>query len=136
MKQNPTDEEFVAALGKMYRDMVESRDPKEYGVNRVQMQKLVTLHQFFIDLKKSMNMEDSVVEELKLDPREICGGVTARYTLIDIYGDQVQRFADAIRGCSAVGIEPIIDGDGAVCISCTVPDVFVKNTDSLHNIMQ
>lgn len=134
MKQNPTDEEFVAALGKMYREMIESRDPKDYSVNRVQMQKLIDLQNFFIELQKEM--KDGSVELEELDPRALVGGVTAKYIIVDLSMDQVQKFADAIRGCSAISIEPIIDGDGAVCISCTVPDVFVKNTDSLHNIMQ
>lgn len=114
-----TNEEYVARLGILYNKIMSLRKDSDYVVNQSQMDKLVQVLEFFIDEAKK---QDGTIEPIRLVPREEHGGVTATFLVFDIYGDTVQRFCDVMRHTSAITIDSCTDG---ICISCTVPEVFV-----------
>lgn len=115
-----TNEEYVRRLGVLYNKILSLRKDDDYVVNQEQMDKLVEVLDFFIKASKKSNGK---VEYTKLTPREQHGGVTATFIVFDVYGDDVQEFSKVIGYTSAVSIDATTDGE--VCISVTIPNVFV-----------
>lgn len=120
------DEEFVARIGRLYDRILSLRRDEDYVVNQNQMEKLVNVIDFFLDAEKELTGE---VRPVDLVPREEHGGVTAVFVVFDVFGDQVKRFCDVMRECSAISID--VEGD-QVCISCTIPNVFVRVERVMH----
>ena len=118
-----TNEEYVRRIGIMYEKILKLCKSSDYIANQPQMEKLVNIYKLFLEIAEDGFDE---VEPYLTDPKEKHGGVTAYFVALDIYGDMVKRFTDAISECSAVGIDVVND---RVCISCTVPDCFVPRTD-------
>ncbi len=115
-----TNEEYVRRLGKLYEKVLSLRENDDYVINQPQMDKLVEVVDFFLDTARECNGE---VEPVKLIPKEEHGDVTATFIVFDIYGDAIQRFCDVIKHTSAITID-VAEND-KVCISVTVPNVFV-----------
>lgn len=115
-----TNEEYVAKLGALYKKVMSFRKDSDYIVNQPQMDKLVKVLEFFLEMARKSNGK---VEPVELIPREEHGGVTATFLVFDIYGDDIGRFCDVMRFTSAITIDSVIDE--GICISCTVPDVFI-----------
>lgn len=113
----------------MYEEVLKLRKDSDYVVNQPQMDKFVKVLDFF--LKHTASDPDADVEPVDLTPSEMHGGVTATFLVFDIYGDLVTEFCDTIRNCAAITIDAMTDG--RVCISCTVPDVFVPIGMSNNN---
>lgn len=113
-------EEYVRRLGIMYNNILSLRKDSDYVVNQPQMDKLVKVLDFFMDVAKEL---DGHVDPVKLTPREEHGGVTATFLVFDIIGENIPRFCEVMGYTSAISIDSIEEG---ICISCTVPDVFVK----------
>ena len=118
-----SNEEYVARLGTLYYKILSLRDDKDYVVNQPQMDKLVEVLNFYLDESEK---QGGKVDPTVLSPREQHGGVTATFVVFDIIGDTIQRFCDVMRHTSAITIDATTDGE--VCISCTVPNVFVPKT--------
>ena len=120
--------EFVTSIGVLYQDMISKRRDEDYKVNQPQMDKLMKIYDLFNELADGAHGE---VDPMLLSPREECGGATAYFPLLLISGDEIKRFMEAISACSAFSMDV---GRGKVCISCTVPNVFVpinKEEDDL-----
>lgn len=115
-----TNEEYVRRLGILYNKVLSLRKDTDYIVNQPQMDKLIAVLEFFIDTAKDL---DGHLEPVKLTPKEEHGGVTATFLVFDLYDEKVLRFCEVMKGCSAITIDTTSDGE--VCISCTVPNVFV-----------
>lgn len=115
-----TNEEYVARLGVLYDKVLGLRKDADYIVNQPQMDKLIAVLEFFLD---TANELDGRVEPVKLKPKEEHGGVTATFLVFDLYDQKVLRFCEVMKACSAITIDTTSEGE--VCISCTVPDVFV-----------
>lgn len=115
-----TNEEYVRRLGTLYSKVLDLRKDSDYIVNQSQMDKLVAVLEFFLDTAKAL---DGKVEPVRLKPREEHGGVTATFLVFDLFDDKVVRFCDVMKACSAITIDATTDGE--VCISCTVPNVFI-----------
>lgn len=62
------------------------------------------------------------VEPIGLSPKEEHDGVTATFVVFDIYGDDVQQYCKVMSYASAITIDGTEDG---ICISVTIPEVFV-----------
>lgn len=114
-----TNEEYVKRLGELYHKIISLRRDDDYVINQPQMDKLIEVLNFFLDTAKECNGK---VEPVKLVPRAEHGGVTATFVVFDIVGNAVQRFCDVMRYTSAITIDSTEDG---ICISVTVPEVFV-----------
>ena len=114
-----TNEEYLARLGVLYIKIMSIRKDSDFVVNQTQMDKLVNVLTFFMDATKDL---DGKVDPIKLTPREEHGGVTATFLVFDIFGENVQKFCDVMQFASAITIDSTDDG---ICISVTVPNVFV-----------
>ena len=114
-----TNEEYLAKLGKLYQKIMSIRKDSDFVVNQPQMDRLVNVLMFFLDRVKEL---DGNVEPIHLVPREEHGGVTAAFLVFDVYGDDVKRFCDVMQYASAITIDSTDDG---ICISVTIPNVFV-----------
>ena len=115
-----TNEEYVKRLGQLYEKVLSLREDDNYVINQPQMDKLVEVLNFFLDTAKKCNGK---VEPVKLMPKAEHGGVTATFVVFDIYGDDIQKYCDVMRHTSAITIDGTEDG---ICISVTVPEVFVS----------
>lgn len=117
-------ESYVKRLGEIYHKVMDLRTDDNYVVNQPQMEKLTDVLNFFLDMSNKCNGE---VEPVALIPKEEHGGVTAKFVVFDIFGDDIQRFCEVIKHTSALTIDSELDNK--ICISVTVPEVFVpKNT--------
>lgn len=119
-----SDEQIVKNLGKLYNIVLSLRKDDDYEINQEQMDKLCALYRFFLD---SADKLDGEAELCKLIPKEEHGGVTAKFLVFDVWGENVKRFAGVISACSAIGVEAL--ADGRVSIDCTIPNVFVKKSN-------
>lgn len=115
-----TNEDYIQRLNILYNKVLSFRKDTDYIVNQPQMDKLIAVLEFFLDAAKEL---DGRVEPVKLKPKEEHGGVTATFLVFDLYEQKVLRFCEVMKACSAITIDTTSEGD--VCISCTVPDVFV-----------
>ena len=113
------DEEYIRQFAELYYSMVDQRRDSDYVINYVQMDKLMGIVDFFAKMTEQGNGE---IEPVLLRPREEHGGVTATFRIFDIYGEQVKEFCDVLQHVSAFAIDATKHG---VCLSVTVPDVFV-----------
>lgn len=116
-----TNEEYVKRLGILYNKILSLRTDADYIVNQPQMDKLVAVLEFFLDTAKEL---DGRVDPVKLKPKEEHGGVTATFLVFDLYDQKVLRFCEVMKACSAITIDTTSEGE--LCISCTIPQVFVK----------
>ena len=114
-----TDAEYVRRMGVLHDQLMKLRSNKDFIINQPQADKLVAVLSFFLD---EARRQDGNVEPIRLMPREEHGGVTATFLVFDIYGETVKRFCDVMKECSAITIDSTTDG---ICISCTIPEVFV-----------
>lgn len=114
-----TNEEYVRRMAVLYDKVLSLRKDSDYIVNQPQMDKLIAVLEFFLDSARRL---DGKVEPVTLKPREEHGGVTATFLVFDLFNEQVQRFCEVMKACSAITIDTLTSG--GVCISCTVPEVF------------
>lgn len=115
-----TDEEFVRRVAMIHEHLLKLRKDSDYVVNQPQMDRLVALLDYFI--KKTQALCGKV-DKVDLKPAELHGGVTANFLVFDSHGQDVQEFCRVLSYCSSVGIDSLSNGD--ICISCTIPNVFV-----------
>ena len=115
-----SDQEFVKRFMVAYHKEMEDFDPDEYQINPQQLQKLVDLIDFF---KKAAKDLGGKIESIDIDPAAPPNGITANFVVFDLFGEDVQRFCEVIRHCSAISMDVTINDE--VSISCTVPNVFM-----------
>lgn len=114
-----TDLEYVKHITKLYGEVLNLRKNDDYVVNQVQMDKFVEVLDFFMNAARKSNGN---VEPIDLSPKEEHGGVTATFIVFDICGEDVQQYCKVMSYASAISIDGTEDG---VCISVTIPNVFV-----------
>lgn len=115
-----TNEEFVRRFSILYNELRNLRKNTDYIINKPQLDKLTAIAEFFRDAAKK---QGGKVKFEKLEPRDERGGVTAEFVVFDVHGEDVQRFCEVMKACSAIGIDAKTTGE--VCIGCTVPNVFI-----------
>ena len=120
-----TDRELAARLTAMYNEVIRLRKDEDFAVNQPQMDKFLAVIRFYLDMSEYLN---GSIDEVSLVPTKEHGGVTATFQVFDLYGDQVQKFCEVMSGCSAISID--IAEDDKVCISCTVPNVFISKSET------
>jgi hypothetical protein len=114
-----TNEEYVKRIGQLYDKILSLRNDDDYAINQPQMDKLLDVLNFFLDVAEK---NDGKVEPVQLVPKAEHGGVTATFVVFDIFGDDIQRYCDVMRHTSAITIDST--NEGSICISVTVPEVF------------
>lgn len=114
-----SDEEFAKRFIAAYEAAMQNIDPDEYTVDPVQVKKLNDLIEFF---KQSANELGGKIESIDVGIG-ISNGITANFIVFDLFGDEVERFSDVIRHCSAVTMD--VTESNEISISCTIPSIFV-----------
>jgi len=119
---NPSidDLEFAKRLMQEHQKAMEEFDPNDYEADPEQLAKLNDLVDFF---KKAAKDLGGKIESISLDPANPPNGVTANFIVFDLFGDEIQRFCDVIRACSAISMDVTVNDE--ISISCTIPGVFV-----------
>lgn len=122
VNENLSDEEYIRHIGAIHDKIKELAGDDDYVINQPQMDKFIEVFRFFLDMcRKSNGMIEA--ESLDIMPKEGHEGLTARFLVFDIFGEDIQRFGDIIKYTSALTIDG--DLDHKICISVTVPDVFI-----------
>lgn len=113
---------FIQKFGEIYKQVMSLRKNDDYVVNPRQMDRFLDLVNFFLHHID----EDGEVEIEENEPKTGIGGVTATFLVLTLRGEEVVEFCKVMKYCSAVSIDSCDDG---ACISCTVPEVFVRKTE-------
>lgn len=116
-----TDEEFCYIFGKKYNEFLAEQNDEDYQINSPQWFKMLKVLKFFYELAKTSNGK---VEPCEVCPRVEHGGVTAYFTVLDIRENDIPKFCEALQQTSAITIDATTDG--RICLSVSVPYVFVK----------
>lgn len=119
-----SERDLFCMIGGVYSQMMAERNDEDYVINRPQYDKFNELVRFFLEKANELNGE--IVPSV-MSPKEEHGDVTVKFTMFDVCGDEVVKFCDLLSACSAVSID--IADDDKVCISCTVPNVFIEKKD-------
>ena len=118
-----SDEEFAKRFIAAFDESMKDAKPEDFEVNPEQLKKLEDLVAFF---KKAAKDLGGKVVSVDLDPLMPPSGVTANFIVFDLFGDDIQRFCDVIRECSAISMD--VTNKNEVSISCTIPAVFIEKT--------
>lgn len=113
--------EFVAKYGKIYQKYLAKEKNEDYEINFSQLEKFADIMNFFKDI---LPLNGGKIEEVHLVPKEVRGDLIAKFLVLDLYFDQIQRFCDVMRGASTLSIDSTTDGN--VCISISVNNVYRK----------
>lgn len=116
---NISDKEFAQRFVRAYEDAMKDVNPDDYVIDQVQLQKLNDLIEFF---KTTAINLGGKIESVSLNPAAPSNGITANFIVFDLFGDEVQRFCDVIRHCSAISMDVTVDKE--ISISCTVPNIY------------
>ena len=115
------DYEFAEWFQDSLEEYLQGTSDEDYRLNPPQALAFTTL---VCRLKALAQETDGTVEPIQLVPRLGCGYVTAFLPLLDLYGDSLQCFCRVLRYASAVTVDALENGN--VCVSLTVPDVFIR----------
>jgi len=116
-----SDLEFSRKLMAEFREQMKDFDPSDYEFDRAQLGNLIDLIEFF---ENAANDLGGKIESIDLDPADPPNGITANFIVFDLFGDDVKRFCDVIRNCSAISMD--VTTDNEISISCTIPNVYVR----------
>lgn len=119
-----SERELLSMIGGVYSQMMSERKDEDFVINRPQYDKFNELMRFF--LQKANELDGEIVPT-QISPKAEHGDLTVKFTMFDVCGSEVARFCDLLRSCSAVSID--VASDDKVCISCTVPHVFVRKDE-------
>lgn len=118
------DNEYLKSFGQLYDKVISLRNDDDFLINEPQMVKFFEVYEFFT--KAASESDTAKVEPIKLVPREEHGGVTATFVVFDMYGNILENFKKIVQHLSAMTIDVVCDDE--VCISVTVPNVFIKKS--------
>lgn len=113
------DEELIREFGKVYERIMKSRKNEDYEINEPQFLKFVETYAFFTRICKDC---DGKLDPIKLVPKEEHGWISATFFVLDMYGENIKRFCDAMANTSAIGFDALTTGE--VCFSATIPNIF------------
>lgn len=116
---NISNKEFAKRLSAMANEVLQSVSMDELDLNREQLQKFDDLVNFF---ESSAVALGGRIDSINITPAFGVGDLTASFIVFDLAGEDIQRFCDVIRNCSAISMD--VTADDKICISCTVPNIF------------
>lgn len=111
---------YVKTLSEMYKTALSLKENDDYVINQSQMDKLIETIDFFSNIAKKC---DGEMKPVNLIPKEECGGVEFESIVFDIIGEEIEALCKILSYSSAFGIDSTVDG--RVCLSVTIPKVFV-----------
>ena len=116
-----SERDFLCMIGELCDEAMSKRKNEDYVINRPQYEKFNALMRFF--LEKANELGGTIVPK-EIVPKEVHGDITVCFTVFDLVGADILRFCELMKACSAVSID--VTNEDQVCISCVVPDIFVK----------
>lgn len=119
-----TDEEEVTALAEFYSQVMSQRNDEDYIVNPLQMNKLLKAALF---LDKAAKADGGKLLPIILSPKEEHGYLSAEFTVFHLSGEKAAEFLNILVNASAFTVDTNLDNN--VCVSVTIPNVFVRKTD-------
>lgn len=114
-----SEEEFLKEVWQVYEEGLAALSNDDYVINVAQMGKLREAYKFFYQIAEECGGE---IEPLKLEPKEVNGGVTVYMTLFYLSDENLRKFGEIVGNMSAISIDAMDNGD--VCISFNIPAVF------------
>lgn len=115
--------EFLKDTGIMYEKLISLLDDDDYEIDDEQMCSLLDILEFFVDMCEVCTGE---VDACELVPRIQHGGVTARFYVLSLAGNDITRFCKVLSKASAISFDAELDGK--ICVSVTVPYVFKRKS--------
>lgn len=113
------DNEVFERVGKVYQQYLNSVSEADFKINKHQLNEFLKVLSFFVDAAEQM---DGNIQVAEIRPKDTVGWVSATFMVFNITGDDMARFCNVVRSCSAITIDSMVDG--RICISCTIPEVF------------
>lgn len=115
------DIDFLRKIAIICSETIASRNNDDYVVNKPQMEKFCKAVDFFQKFVADCNGE---LDPIRLEPKNEGGYLTAYAYVFDISGENARKLCEIISYTSAITIDAL--GNGKVCISLTVPNVYVE----------
>ena len=116
---NISDAEFARRIASLTDELMATVSTDDLQVNPEQLKKFNDLVDFF---RRSAKDLGGRIESVNITPAIGVGDLTANFVVFDIAGDDIQKYCDVIRNCSAISMD--VTTDQQICISCTVPNIF------------
>lgn len=113
--------EVARFWGKQLIDAMDALDDDDYVINEEQFAKFLGVILFFI---KNSKGKVARLDRVELVPRGQHGNLNAYFPLFYASGDEMEMFSEVIKCLSAITIDATSDEE--ICISITVPNVFIK----------
>ena len=86
--------EEVMILGMIYEAVMEKERNGDYVADLEQFRRYEEALDFFSDIARKCGGE---VEACELIPKERHGGITATFTVFDVYGEDLKRFCEIMK---------------------------------------
>ena len=113
--------EFPFADAGEFFESLDARDNADYMLNFTQAQKLFEIVRFAKTIGKGVQNVDC---EVKLIPKETCGGINIITDILSFNGEkETQEIARLLSYASAWTVNTM--ADERVCLSITVPNVYI-----------
>ena len=119
------DTEFLRMVGQLYEYALSRENDDDYILNMPQYLKLVEAQAFFTRLAEA---NDGTVETVRLSPRERCAGLEAQFLVLDLKPGDLPGFFRVLQ--YSTGLCLAAKTTGEVCMSMTIPDVFIKRSEA------
>ncbi len=116
-----TNDEFVTKLGEKYEDLIKSRNDSDYQVNPKNWAKMTKLVDFLVETSEELGGKVMPVE---LIPKEQHAYIEAVFDILDIYGENVKKFADAIALADVFSVESLINEK--IRVGFNINEVFIR----------
>lgn len=110
--------EWAKDFESLRKRVLAMRKDSDYDLDAIQYEKFERLIQFFKEL------DPSEIQIEKISPKEENGGITVFFPILYLHGEQIADFCERLKCASALTIDP--DNGERICISITVPDIFVN----------
>ena len=123
--QEMNDAEFLRMVGQLYEYALRKEDDNDYMLNTPQYLKLVEAQAAFTRLAEK---NDGTVEMVRLSPRERCAGLEAQVLVLDLKPEDLPGFFRVLQYGTGLYVEAKTTGE--VCMSMTIPDVFIKRSEA------
>ena len=123
--QEMNDTEFLRMVGQLYEYALSRENDDDYILNMPQYLKLVEAQAFFTRLAEA---NDGTVETVRLSPRERCAGLEAQFLVLDLKPGDLPGFFRVLQYSTGLCLEAKTTGE--VCMSMTIPDVFIKRSEA------
>ena len=123
--QEMNDTEFLRMVGQLYEYALSKENDDDYILNMPQYLKLVEAQAVFTRLAEA---NDGTMEMVRLSPRERCAGLEAQVLVLDLKPEDLPGFFRVLQYSTGLYVEAKTTGE--VCMSITIPDVFIKLSEA------